>query len=176
MAEQDDTPQNKAELIARIDRAWSDLEQAVAGWSDEQLTVPRDAAGWSAKDHLAHLAAWERSMLVLLRDRQPQHVGLGVDQALFESHDIDAINAAIYAQVRDQPLAEVETERQRVHQEMRALLEALPEVDLLKPYGYYVEGGPDGPVYAWVNGNTWDHFDMHRGWIEVLIRDAPSAA
>lgn len=172
MTAQDDSPRNKDEMIARIDRSWSELDQVVAGLSQEQLTGPRDAAGWSVKDHLAHLTAWERMMLLLVRDRVPAYRGLGIDQALSESGDFDAENAAIDAKTKDQPWAEVEAERQQVHREMRALLEALPEEDLRKPYSAYIAGGPDRPVYEWVNGNTWGHFEEHRGWIEELVRGA----
>jgi hypothetical protein len=156
-------------MIARINRTWDELERALAELTDEQLTGPRDAAGWTAKDHLAHLTAWERSMLVLLRDRQPRYAGLGVDQVMYESDDEEAINA--YMQARDQhrSLADVQADGSEVHRAMMELLTTRSEDDLVKPCAHYAAGASDEPVYGFINGNTWGHFDLHRPWIVEII-------
>ena len=52
-------PDNKTELLDRIDREWNALEDVLSLLGHEQIEVP-DAGGWSAKDNLAHLAEWER--------------------------------------------------------------------------------------------------------------------
>ena len=48
-------PRTTAELLDRIQAAWSELEQTVAALSEAQLTTELDAQGWSAKDHLVHI-------------------------------------------------------------------------------------------------------------------------
>lgn len=169
MTEQDPLPRSKEEMIARITRAWEDLERTVGNVSDEQLTVAKDTAGWSAKDHLAHLTAWERSMLVLLRDRQPRYVGLGISQSDAETDDDDAINVLIHEHDRNRSLAEIEAERQTVHRALIETLEHLSEEDLMRPCAYFVPGASNEPVYGFVNGNTWGHIEMHRPWIEELL-------
>lgn len=169
MSERDEPPQNKEDLIARINVAWEDLQATLAGLTEEQLTVPRDAQGWSAKDHLAHLADWERSVVGLVRDRRPRYTTLGIDQALFASRDFDKQNAVILAATRDRSLAEVRADLSNVHREMLALLATLSEQELATPASEYVAGDADSPVYALVNGDTWDHYDEHRVWIAELV-------
>jgi hypothetical protein len=65
MAESDgDTfPATKAELMARIEREWAVLQALLAQVSEEQMEAP-GADGWSVKDQVAHLAAWERHLLL----------------------------------------------------------------------------------------------------------------
>ena len=47
---------------------------AAEGLSEEQMTTIHDPQGWAAKDHLVHIAAWERSVAVFLQGR-PRHEG-----------------------------------------------------------------------------------------------------
>ena len=66
----DDRPQTVADLLDLIARERGALEQAVASMSDDSLAYM--PGGWSAKDHLAHVAAWERRLVGELRgDREP---------------------------------------------------------------------------------------------------------
>ena len=56
-------PHDKAELMARIDREWAALERTLALLSESQMTTA-GPGGWSAKDLLAHISAWERVLLI----------------------------------------------------------------------------------------------------------------
>jgi len=75
-------PRTKVELEHRLDQSFSRLERRFEVLDARQLEGPTDPAGWTAKDHLAHLAAWERSMVHLLQGR-PRHEGLGVEEAVY---------------------------------------------------------------------------------------------
>ena len=57
-------PKNTEELLQDIEAEWSALRKVVEKLSPEQMIRP-DAGGWSPKDNLAHLAHWERFMLLL---------------------------------------------------------------------------------------------------------------
>ena len=61
--------------------------------------------GWTVKDHLTHMAAWERSTAFLLR-RQPRHEGLGVPEEVYLHAGVHKINAAIREQTADRSLDE----------------------------------------------------------------------
>lgn len=45
--------------------------------------------------------------------------------------------------------------------------------DLFRTYSYFQpdEPGEDSgrPIIAWIIGNTYEHYDEHRAWIEELI-------
>lgn len=162
-------PQNKVELLSAIGNAWADLQISIARYSEGQLTGVRDAAGWSAKDHLAHLAAWERSMLQLIREGTPQYEGLGTSRELFEAGDYDPMNAELYARTKDRSLAAVMDELRSVHEAMVALIQGMSERDLTRSCSDFAAEAPDVPLLAKLNGNTWSHFGEHRIWIEELI-------
>ena len=55
-------PRNSAELLARIEQGWNEVQQSVAGRSEAELTRP-GPEGWSAREHLSHVTLWETMLL-----------------------------------------------------------------------------------------------------------------
>ena len=159
----------KAELMEQIDSTWTALQDALDRLDETQLSMVKDNAGWAVKDHILHLAAWERSVVFLLQSR-PRHVGLGVDEALYRDGSYDEINAIIFKRGAELPVTEALARLRDVHAQMMALLEDLSEADLFKSYGHYLpdEGGEGPPVINIVYGNTADHFAEHLDWMEAL--------
>jgi uncharacterized damage-inducible protein DinB len=152
------TPEATTDVVARIDEAWAELERAVAALSEHDLTGVPDRAGWTVKDHLMHLAAWEQAFMAGLEGR-PRHEALGIDEATFQADD-DTINAAIFVQHRDRPLGEVLAALRATHAATRIRLAA--------------SAAGSGPALTDVAGNTWEHYAAHLGWIRQLVgRPAP---
>jgi hypothetical protein len=161
----------QSELLSAIDTGWASLTDAFSQLSEAQLTDPTDTEGWTGKDHLIHLAAWERSIVYLLASK-PRHAGLGVDEALYLTGDDDAINAVIQSQHRDISLADALAELRRVHTELRAVLDGLRDADVHKMYSDYLPDEPGEengtPIIDRVLGNTSEHFAEHLPWILAL--------
>jgi uncharacterized protein (TIGR03083 family) len=165
-------PIAKADLLADIERDWTKLNMALDQLTETQLTTPTDAQGWTAKDHVIHIMAWERSMVTMLQGK-PRHEGLGVAEDLYLTKGFDAINAVIQAQHQALPLAEALAQLRQTHQQLLDLLEPLSDQDLQQPYRHYLPDEPgegDGPpainvVYA----NSTEHFREHLDWIEELV-------
>jgi hypothetical protein len=162
----------KAELMSEIETSWSKLDTALQRLREAQLTEPKDAEGWAVKDHLTHLAAWERSVVFALQGK-PRHEGLGVDEELYLNGNDDEINAAIQKKTASMSAAEALAELRNVHSQMMGLLNNLSDEDLQKPYSHYLPnepGEPDNkPVLYKIHGNTANHFNEHLGWIQSLI-------
>lgn len=165
----------KAELLKAIEQSWSELIGALNRLTEAQATGIRDEEGWVVKDHVTHMAAWERSVVFLLQGK-PRHEGLGVDEALYLEDDDDKTNAAISAQHKNLPLADALAHLRDVHGQLINLLQPLSDADLLKPYSRYLPNEPregnDPPVFGLIYGNTAGHFNEHLGWIKTLVRDA----
>jgi hypothetical protein len=53
----------KTALIEEIESAWTKLHSYLAELSETQLTEIADHEGWTVKDHLTHIAAWEESVV-----------------------------------------------------------------------------------------------------------------
>jgi tRNA(adenine34) deaminase len=168
---------SKAKLLTSIERSWDSLNAALERLSEQQMTSIQDAQGWTVKDHLIHLAAWERSAVFFLQG-QPRYLGLGVDQALYLRGSFDDTNAVIFEQHKGMSLAEAKAQFQDVHQQMLNLLQPLTDADLLKTYQEYLpeETGDDRLAIDVVYGNTAGHYQEHQAWMEALVSNAEQDA
>lgn len=162
---------NKLELMAAIGEEWAALTTALSRLSSADFTAHRDAHGWTVKDHLAHLAAWERSVLFLLTGR-PRHLGLGVSEQLYLTRGEDAINDAIAQQNKKLSAGETLEQLNSVHAQMADLLTTLDDAALHKRYRAYLPDEPgdgDGPVVLDVIfSNTANHYAEHLPWILAI--------
>lgn len=157
-------PADKSELLERIRRDRSELEAAIASMSNEQLSAVPAGGSWSVKDHLAHLAAWEQSIVALLQGKQ-RHEGLGIDNSVYMNDDIDEINRSIYELHRNASVEQVLENFHRSHQSLMQLIERMSDDDLQKPYSHYLpdEPGEDtgSPIVRWIIGDTYEHYAEH---------------
>ncbi len=161
---------NKAELLTRIEAGWNELNARIQALTEAQLTGPTDAAGWTGKDHLMHLAVWEGGIVALLNG-QSRREAMGVDEAAWESKEYDRINAIIQQRHKDLPLAEVLKTFRQVHQRMIDTLENLTEEDLQRPYSSFqpIFNG-DGPIINRIIGNTFHHYAEHLPYIDAIVK------
>ena len=161
------SPRTKAELMARIQRDWAALEETIANLTEEQMSVP-DAGGWSIKDNLAHLAAWERYMLDAYLHGRPAHEAMGMDEVTYAAADEDGVNDIIYQRNRDRPVADVLADWRRSHRVVLDHLWSVPFDDLLKPLD---PNDPEKrPALGWVIGNTYEHYQEHGEYIGRIVK------
>lgn len=163
----------KAELLAHIARDWAALQTLLNGLSAAQWTQLRNPDGWAVKDHIAHLAAWQRSVIAFLQG-QPRHEALDVPQEIYLSYDEDAINAVIFAAHRDDSLEAVRADLAASHEEILRLLAPLSDEDLHQRYSHFLPAeepqGGGSPAFNVIYGNTAHHYRTHQVWIEAQLR------
>ena len=171
----DEYPTTRADLLARVQDSRAELDSFIGGLSAEQLGAPGPAGGWSVKDHLYHLAVWERKALAQMRGLSIP-AALGIDPAVWDRDDIDEINAAIQAQSRDLPLPEALAFCQKAHHDLLIELDRYPESEYGKP-GYPAaddaqdpDGGTNRPMIAYIAGNTYEHYPEHLGYIRTSLQ------
>jgi hypothetical protein len=162
-------PLNKAELMARIDREWAALERAIAPLSVAQLTAP-GADGWSVKDLLAHISAWERVLLISDLQGGTFAEAAGMDEATSAATEHmtaeTGLNDYFYQRDKELPLSEVLANLRETHQHITAALEQLDDADLQRAHD------PDDPASHLVDnivGDTYAHYREHRATIEALF-------
>jgi hypothetical protein len=159
---------SQEELLRRMGKGWDDFQAYLKTLTPEQLTHPTDAAGWTAKDHVIHLAMWEKGIDALLR-KQSRIEAMGVDQATWDAHDYDRTNAVIQQQHKNMPLDSVMKTFADVHASIVAQIKTLSTANLLRPYADYEAGADDErPVFGWIVGNTYEHYNEHRPWIAAI--------
>lgn len=160
-------PSDKADLLKRIEQAWSALQATISGLTEQQMERP-DAGGWSIKDNLAHLTVWEEFMRRYHLQNQPPYQVLQIDEARFKELDEDGLNAVLYQRSKTQSVAEVLANLQRSHAQVVADLEQWSYTALLKPR--YTDDPDAGPLINWVIGNTYEHYQEHLANIQKATK------
>lgn len=148
---------SKAELLGAVREERAALEEAVDALEEGQMLDPVFDGGWSVKDTLAHITAWEQLMIgwveQSLRGEEPQRPVTGDDW-------VDRLNARLYEENADRPLDEVLEEFAGSYQEALALVERLEEDDLFDPERFPWRDG--SPLWQMVAANTNWHYKDHR--------------
>jgi hypothetical protein len=160
-------PGNKAELLAWIEAEWQALHRVVQPLDAQEFSAS-DEGGWSIGDNLAHLAEWER-YLVLHHMRGVEAAEVwGFEAGQDANLDEDDINHVLCQRNRTKTKSEILSMLRESHKLVLAELEGWHFEDLLKPR---IENGTDErPVGVLVAGNTYLHYQEHRSTIESLLR------
>jgi hypothetical protein len=124
-------PKTKAELLAATARDRDALLAYLESLSCEQMLKPGEY-GWSARDHVAHLAEWER-MLFGWYDSGRRGESPAVPAEGYTWAQMDALNRQIFEQhIGDDPEL-VMAEWRDTSRRLLALAESLSEADLFTP-------------------------------------------
>jgi uncharacterized damage-inducible protein DinB len=171
-------PKNKAELLERMESSRRALLARLGAESEATLVMHGPEGGWSAKDHIAHIAAWERYLAALLTGGN-RWTEMGLTAAPTPPEET-AINEAIYERNQDLSLRQVYAGWDAAHQLVLDALGPMTDDDLMRPFSHYVrdatgEGAAD-PIVGWINGNTWGHYEEHAAWIEDDLARIAAAA
>ena len=167
----DQTNLTKKELAAEIDVAWMALQDALAGLSDAEMTSVLDAQGWTVKDHLTHLAAWEESVQFFLQGR-PRYEALGVDEQLYSAADFDDINRVVRQRRQHLSLDQARTQLDATHRRLMGRVELLSDADLNQPVRHFLPTSSADDLRKAIDivrDNTSSHFSEHLEWILSLV-------
>jgi len=155
-------PKSKPVMIKRLQTERHRLQQNMEGLRREEMAQPGVVEEWSIKDVLAHLADWEAHMPVWMeaarRGEPVVEIELGLNWKQF-----DEFNQRIYARHRDQSLEEVLDYFHTIHEKFMAMVEAMPEDEMLARGRYRFIG--KGAVYNWLGS-----YANHDRWAKTKIR------
>jgi len=166
----DPTIHTQSELLLKVETSWTALHAFLSRLTDDQATTIEDESGWTVKDHLTHLAAWEDSVAALFQGT-PRYLALGIDEATYAQVDFDAMNALIREQHRHIPYASALTQLRSSHKTLMAFVEGLSDADVNRKVAdlFPLAPGDERRVIDIIDDNTAHHFDEHRTWIEALV-------
>jgi hypothetical protein len=121
--------------IAALRDEFDRWEALIAGTSEERLTAPRQPGGWSVKDVLAHLHAWQQVSIArveaALHDAQPVMPGWVAGPDPDAEDLLEQFNATIYRIYHDLPWPAVHQAWRAGFLRLIALAERVPARDLL---------------------------------------------
>ena len=151
---------NALEFLDEEREAWRPFE-ALDELTDAQLDEDIEGAhGWTGRDLIAHLVAWQENALAVARE-----LAIGETSATKERSDRewdergDAINADIQAEWRALPIAEVRRRLQTVPGELRGYLTVVPETRWIKHADHL----------RFFIDETIDHYADHASDLEAVL-------
>ncbi len=145
----------KEELLGDIESAWDELQSAIDGLSEEQMTRLPVSGDWTLKDLLAHLAVWQSR---LVTDLFKIERGLTPEWNLSDAQ-VDALNARFYREQKDRLLERILDDLYGVHAVLMSRLEALSEFALTDPKKHkWLKGKP---LSAFVAEDSLEHYREH---------------
>jgi hypothetical protein len=160
-------PASRAELLERIPPARNALESTVASLDDAQfIAVGKD--GWSVKDHLAHISAWER-MIVAHMESDSDHEIVGVDAETYATLTLDQVNGRIYELHRNKAPATVASEFAAAHEAIMHLITGVSNDDHARRYW----SDDTTTEIEKLTGDTYRHYLEHRRWIIEVLQPTP---
>src|SRR5579863_2722430 len=188
MSDNDNTEEqrDKPRLLELMNTGYTEFTTLIAPLDATQLTTAGVDHQWSIKDILAHLAFWQHHLLTYLQSaiqgetpEQMAHEKIdalrrqfpGADEALAESEqqqapidDFSDMNDYIYLRNRSRTLDDVQADFQASYAQVVATVRSMDEAVLFEPGRLsWTEGSP---LYAWVVGNTFGHYEEHIGPIK----------
>ncbi len=165
-------PTTKQELLKRIREQHADMEELLSSLSPAQMRAPELDAGWSVKDSLAHIAAWEKIMLDAIgKYRRDEKVilwapGFQVDGSNNEEQ-MNRYNAHLFEQNRERELADVLDDFRETFMNIVATMESLSDAEIFDDNHFSARKGR--PLLTFIVGDTYEHYDEHIGWIREWL-------
>jgi hypothetical protein len=177
---------DKPRLLERVTTGYNTFTTLIAPLDAMQLTMAGVDHQWSIKDILAHLAFWQHHLLTYLQDAiqgetpqqmtheqidalRRQYPGAGAALAEIEEKqapidDFSDMNDYIYLRNRSRTLDDVQADFQASYAQVVETLHTIDDALLFEPDRLsWTEGNP---LYAWVVGNTFEHYEEHIGAIK----------
>jgi hypothetical protein len=168
----------KQDLIAYTATAWDAFVACVDGLPDDRWTGPKDAAGWSVKDHVAHVTNWDRAVIEQLRNGMPMQATLGISDAAWSADSWDPMNDEIRRLAVDDSVQAVKAARDATWADLVALLGELGEDQLARPgaeAGLGVGERPLSEPVLQVLADYWGgHYGGHLACIKAIVEGDPA--
>ena len=166
------TEHNKDELMREMSSSWTELNATLDNLSPEQLAM-QDTEGWTAVDHVNHIAAWERSVVYYLQGKR-RYEGLGIDKDLFTAGNDDAINAVIQKNTAALSPAEALRDMRHTHRQLLDLVEPMTDSELKQTRESYSSSKEDEGdkriLLGLIFTNSVQHYLEHMAWIKTLTK------
>jgi hypothetical protein len=154
---------NALEFLEEERDAWRPFE-ALADVPDDRVDVPVTAAhGWTARDLMSHLVAWQGYALEVAKELAVGERSL-TKERLDREWDArgDAVNLDIQVEWRALPIGEVRDRLRTIPGELRGYLTVVPETRWLKNADYL----------RYFLDETVDHYQDHAEDLDAILSAA----
>ena len=150
---------SRADTLVRLDQARRSLNTALAGHGWERPT----ATGWTAKDHLAHVVAWQRRLIAWFSadaaGRVPHRPEPG-----YRFDQVDELNARDHRRDRELPPEALTSDFHEAHAAIVRIVEWMNDEDLAAPDRFEWLGHPASEAIA---EHSYAHYFEHAAMVEA---------
>ena len=157
---------SKHELLERMREGREVWDGLIAQVPESAITEPALPGGWSVKDLMAHVAAYENWTAAQIRaaseGREPTNLELyGMEDVSEdpEGWDLDRLNATIYDRYVATPIIDVRRLAERAFAELVAAVQAVSDQDIAAPDAQAWTGGET--LLQLVPGQSYAHYEHH---------------
>ncbi len=131
-------------LIEQIESNYADILRKYRGVPITHVVECSQPNGWSAKDILAHIGAWEWRCASLLDESHSS------DAPLQAEPDVEALNDEFYQERKSWSWEDVEQDARAAHRSLLAALRQFPPERLNEDF-----------VQQMIVAETWEHYAEH---------------
>jgi hypothetical protein len=148
----------RRQVLEKLASAWNDFTESYAGLPQADLVKPGVIRAWSVRDIIAHVTTWEEEALKHL----PSILEGGTPPRYSTSYGgIDAFNAQMTVRKAALSLSEVLDQQERVHEQVIALVERVPEDLFLR----------ESRFRRRLRLDTYSHYPKHAKAIRLWRKD-----
>jgi hypothetical protein len=170
---------SKADLLEEVSRERAALDGLLRQLRPRQMTQAGvTAGGWSVKDILGHLIAWQQMNLSWYAAGQRGEAP-AVPAPGLTWQDVRRLNALIYRKQHRRPLRDVLRDYETYHGRMLELVRVVPDRDFVQ-VGRYAWAGPTWSLSDYVRANTASHYrwaSKHlKKWLRAQAPQQPATA
>lgn len=146
----------KDDVVDALEDSHEQFLDALEGLSDEQMQEPGVVGGWSVKDLVSHLSAWEAELVKLLWQVQQ---GQRPSSAQFSSTPVDELNALWHEETAGRDLERALADFHAVRKQTIRRVESFSDRDLNDPQRYAWAKGQ--PLYKIIGDDSFEHEAEH---------------
>ena len=136
-------------IVIKVEQSYHQILRLYQSMPVAELLTPAFVNGWSVKDVLGHIAAWEWRCVGLLNQSHDTNMPL---QA---APDVDALNEEIYQERKGWSWDDVAIDAHKAHQALLATIYTLPQARLADPI-----------LQKAIAEETWEHYEEHLSALE----------
>lgn len=137
---------NRTELFEAVHAGWVAYDAVVQRLTDDLWLSLADDRGWTAKDHVANVTAWENIMTEVLRNGTRPEETLQLPSRSFDADPVAAFDAAIHRLTTGQSVRRATRNRSLTHARLIATLKDLDEPTLHRRFSDLAGIGGDATV------------------------------
>jgi hypothetical protein len=145
-------------IIEEIEESYADIIRIIRNAPVAKIVEPSLSNGWSVKDMIAHVAAWEWRCAFLLEESHVSNAPLQAEP------DVEAHNLETLEERKDWGWEEVEDDARAAHRALLRTVRGLPPRRLSDPI-----------VYQAIAVETWKHYNEHlpdlKAWRDSLDKN-----